>query len=117
MPALVSPIYGFQLLQPSQSQPEVPVNTALRVLEAMTNLSVASRVLAVPPGAITDGICYVVPSGASGLWTGEDNKVAVGANGAWLFVTPRPGQEAYVQNEDTYIRYQTFGSPSGWIAR
>lgn len=113
----LSPIYGIQLLESAQSQPEVPLNTETRILEAMCALSVASRVVGVPPSTIVDGACYIVAAGATGVWTGKDNQVAIGANGAWLFVTAKPGQEAYVQNEDKYIRYQTFGSPNGWIDR
>lgn len=115
MPSTVSPIYGTQLLQSAQAQPEVPINTTTRVHEAMMNLSVVSRVLTVPPSTITDGACYIVGAGASGLWTAEDTKVAIGANGAWLFVVAKPGQQAYVQNEDLYVKYQTIGSPVGWV--
>lgn len=114
MPTPVSPIYGIQLLESAQSQPEVPLNTETRILEAMCSLSVKSRILTVPP-AVVDGDCYIIPGGASGAWLGQDERVAIGANGGWLIVTAKPGQQAYVQNEDLYAKYVGTGSPIGWV--
>lgn len=115
-----SPKLGLTLLVASQSQPEVLVDNAIRVLEAFAGtLSVKSMANTAPPGSPADGDCYIPAIPSTGAWAGEDQTVAVflGSTGTWFFVSPWPGLEAYVQNEDMYIRWNTVGSPSGWIAR
>jgi hypothetical protein len=100
-----TPILGIDELETAQSQPEVPVNAAMRTLEAMGQLIVVSRVAVAPPGSPTDGDCYIPAASATGAWTGHDLEIAINQNGTWVFVTPKKGFIAYVTNEDLYYKY------------
>lgn len=119
----VTPRLGLVQLVASQSQPEVLIDTALRVLEAFAGtLSVKSRATAAPPGSPGDGDCYIIAAPASGAWAGSEGGVAVwiGSTGVWFIVQPGAnvsGLEAYVQDENAYVRFDFVGSPTGWVAR
>lgn len=45
--------------------------------------AVISRVLTAPPGSPTQGDAYIVASGATGDWSGLDNKVVVYNGASW----------------------------------
>ena len=79
------------LLQPAQAQKHVTVNEALMRLDGLTNAVLESASVAVPPEAVIDGQSWGVPSGASGAWAGQGGRIAVGANGGWVFVVPSRG--------------------------
>lgn len=66
----------------------------LRLLSAVVQLSVLSRVTALP-GSPTDGQIYIVPSGAGS----HPNEVAIRDNGAWVYATPATGWRAWVVDE------------------
>lgn len=108
-----SPILGIALLEASQSQPEVPVNTAIRRLEAVLQLTVIARDVTAPPGGEADGDRYIVPAAATGAWANHGQDIAIFAGTAYLFETPRVGWLAYVAAEDIYVKFVP-GSPSGW---
>lgn len=116
MPAPLTPIAAITELESSQSQPEVPVNEALRKLEALAQISVISKTTSVPPTSPADGDCYLVGIGSTGAWTGKDNDLAVFNSSIWLFIPARAGQIAFVQNTDSYVRYSSAASPPEWVA-
>ena len=49
---------------------------------------VLSMSLATPPALPTKGDRYIVPSGASGAWSGQTNKIAEYDGSLWSFITP-----------------------------
>lgn len=53
-----------------------------------------------PPASPTDGQFYIVPAGATGVWAGQDGKVAKRATGVWTFLTPVAGWSAWVKDVD-----------------
>lgn len=112
---MTTPILGITELAASQSQPEVIVNRAIRILEAFSPLSVVDRDLTTPPGSPSDGDRYIIPAGATGVWSSKEGQIALYLSTDWVYVLPRAGWMAYVQDEDAYVRYAT-GSPSAWIA-
>lgn len=89
---------GLSLIVPEQSQKHVPVNESLSRLDAIVQLSVKRRDLAVPPEA-QDGDRYIVAVGASGAWSGQTGKVAVSRSGGWFFISPLPGWVFWIENE------------------
>lgn len=109
----LTPLLGITELEASQAQPEVTINTALRILEAMSPLQVLDRDLNTPPGSPIDGDRYLVAGAPTGAWTGHTDQIALNLNGTWTFLTPRAGWRAYVEDEDLFIQYVA-GSPSGW---
>jgi hypothetical protein len=100
------------LLQPSQAQKHVTVNEALMRIDGLVNLVLTSRAVTMPPSVVLDGRCYAVPAGAVNAWAGAAGKVAIGANGGWLFVTPEPGWRAFVLDEGR----QAIHDGTDWIS-
>jgi hypothetical protein len=72
------------------------MDTNLQTLGAMVQCRVLSRVTALP-GSPTDGQIYIVPSG------GDANKIALRDNGAWVYIVPWEGCQAYVVDDNEFI--------------
>lgn len=100
----------------NQAQPHVTVNTALRVLDCLTQLRVIDRDETEPPSGsdTSEGDCYIVASGSTGDWEGHEGDVAMYIGGAWIFRTPLDGWEAWVIDEQTKVRYSEGSSGGGW---
>jgi len=90
-----TPNLVLPLVQASQAQKHVTVNEALVRLDAVAQLVLAARDVAVPPVGAAPGGCYAVPVGATGDWAGQDGRVAVADNGGWSFLDPRAGWRAW----------------------
>ncbi|MEM6340804.1 MAG: DUF2793 domain-containing protein [Pseudomonadota bacterium] len=87
---------NLPLLSPSQAQKHVTVNEALSRLDGLVQLRLQSVELTVPPAVFDDGVCYGIPAGASGDWSGQSGRLALAVNGGWEFVDARRGFRAYV---------------------
>jgi hypothetical protein len=87
-----SHILGLPYIQPAQAQKHVTHNEALRVLDALVQLSVEDRDQTAPPATPT-----------SGDWTGQDGSIAVYENAAWAFYAPQNGWQAVVRAEGTTL--------------
>jgi hypothetical protein len=83
----------------AQAQKHVTHNEALRLLDAMVQLSVLDRDITSPPASPADGDRYIVASGATGLWAGWDLNVAYWVDGVWMRLVPRPGWLAWIADE------------------
>lgn len=90
---------GLPLLQPAQAQKHVTVNEALVRLDGLTQLSIQSLSLPVPPTTAEDGITYSVPPGAVNAWSSNSGDLAIWSNGGWVFVTPKVGWQGYVVDQ------------------
>lgn len=83
-----------------ESNWDVEVNANwTRLGRALTQLSVKDRDLTTPPASPTLGDRYLVPSGATGAWSGQTNRLAVWDGTAWVFYSPGAGWMATVQDE------------------
>ena len=87
----------------SQAQKHVTHNEALRLLDAMVQLSVLDRSRTAPPVSPTDGDRHIVASGATGLWAGWDLNVAFWVDGVWMRLVPRPGWLAWIATEQAFV--------------
>ncbi len=83
----------------SQAQKHVTHNEALRLLDAMVQLSVLDRTRTAPPASPVDGDRHIVASGATGLWVGWDLNIAFWIDGVWMRLVPRPGWLAWIADE------------------
>jgi hypothetical protein len=90
-------------IQASQAQKHVTHNEALRLLDAMVQLSVLDRDMTAPPASPADGDRHIVASGATGLWAGWDLNVAFWVDGAWMRLVPRPGWLAWIADEAAFV--------------
>jgi hypothetical protein len=111
------PQTGATELVESQAAAETAVNEMGRYLDAsVTRSIIEDRDLTAPPGSCADGARYLVDATATGLWTGEDGKlaIAVGTNAAngWLFQTVAvEGFRLYVRDENIEIQH----NGSAWV--
>ncbi|WP_295044387.1 DUF2793 domain-containing protein [uncultured Paracoccus sp.] len=99
------------LLQSSQAQKHVTVNEALMRLDGLTNAVLESVSIAVPPQTVIDGQAWGVPQGASGAWAGQAGRIAVGANGGWVFAPVSRGMRAFVADRGV----QAIFDGQGWF--
>lgn len=90
---------ALPFLMAAQALKHVTHNEALRMLDAMVQLSVATRALSAPPASPAEGARYIVPPSATGVWTGWDGNVACWLDGAWMRFPPQPGWLAWVEDE------------------
>lgn len=90
---------GLPLLQASQAQKHVTVNDALMRLDGLVQLTLVSITQQLPPVVVVDGAAYGVPVGAVNAWSGQEGKVAIGANGGWVFAVPARGWRALVADQ------------------
>ncbi|MDA5092816.1 DUF2793 domain-containing protein [Aliiroseovarius sp. KMU-50] len=84
----------------------------MRRLDSIVQLSVASASDPNPPGTPTNGQRHIVPVGGTGDWAGQEGQLAVYEENAWVFITPRKGFLAFV--EDIAKPYVFDGA--NWIA-
>jgi len=70
--------------------------------------SVLSMTTDIPAGVYGDR--YIVPSGASGAWSGLDDNIAEYTT-TWVYTTPSAGFSTFVEDEGAYFVY----SSSAWV--
>jgi hypothetical protein len=56
--------------------------------------AVEGAAVAAPPASPLAGACYLVATGATGAWAGQDGAVATFTDGGWRFVAPIEGARA-----------------------
>ncbi|PYE85321.1 DUF2793 domain-containing protein [Phyllobacterium leguminum] len=110
-----TPNLNLPYILPSQAQKHVTHNEALQLLDAFVQLSVLDRDLTTPPAIPAEGSRYIVASGASGAWAGQDGLVACLLDGAWEFYAPAEGWIAWVSDEDKLLAWNgtAWGAVSG----
>lgn len=94
---------GLPYLLAAQAQKHVTHNEALRLLDAIVQLSVLDRTRATPPASPADGDRHLVASGATGLWAGWDLNVAFWVDGGWMRLVPRPGWLVWIAAEQMFL--------------
>lgn len=98
-----TPNLNLPYLDAAQAQKHVTHNDALRILDALVQPAVLSRVLTTPPGTPAEGDRYIVAASATGAWVGQDGKVAAWQDGAWAFYLPRAGWLVWVTAESALV--------------
>ena len=90
---------------PSQAMKHVTHNEALKALDAVVQLAVASRTVVTPPPVPAAGVRYIVPAGAVGEWAGRERQVTAWQDGVWTFYMPRNGWLAHVVDESRLFAF------------
>lgn len=106
-----TPILSMPYIAPSQAQKHVTHNEALRLLDILVELTADSRTTTTPPPAPSEGQRFIVATGATGDWAGQDGQVAVRENGAWTFIAPQTGWIAMI----TDVMELTTYDGSNWV--
>jgi hypothetical protein len=109
---MTTPNLSLPELVASQSQPHLTLNSALRRLDAVVQLSVAS-ITNTPPGSPVDGDRYIVGTAPSGVWVGREDNVAAYIGTEWVYFQPMLGWVAFVIDVNSLHLYGA-GSPIGW---
>ncbi len=98
-------IQSLPLIQPSQAQKHVTHNEALKILDLIVQMTVASRTVAVPPNSPALGASHIIGAGATGVWLAHVGKVTTFTGIVWEFYPPKVGWTAYVVDEATEVVY------------
>lgn len=75
------------------------VNNNLLNIGLFSHISVIDMTTTAPPGSPSEGDSYVVATGGSGYWNGEDGNIAIWARPVtggtsvpeWIFLVPKAG--------------------------
>ncbi len=94
-----TPVLSLPLIQPSQAQKHVTHNEALMRLDALVQAVVLTRDSISPPSDPDAGECHIIPSAATGVWSGQDHALAYFDGAAWQFLAARPGWRVYVLSD------------------
>ncbi|KUJ82707.1 hypothetical protein AVO45_18845 [Ruegeria marisrubri] len=90
-----SPLLDLPFLQPSQAQKHVTHNEALRRLDLVVQLRVATTGAETPPSAPSEGEIHALGISPGSAWAGQAGKLAAWLDGAWQFLDPHPGWRAW----------------------
>ncbi|CUJ98201.1 hypothetical protein RUE5091_01897 [Ruegeria denitrificans] len=90
-----SPRLNLPFLQPSQAQKHVTHNEALRRLDIVAQLSVASTNASTPPAVPNEGEVHALGVAPTGDWTGQAGMLAAWLDNTWHFVAPGTGWRAW----------------------
>ena len=82
-------------------------------LGAVVGLSVKDRDLATPPASPVDGDRYIIPAGATGVWVGKTNQIAVRVASAWEYYVPKVGWLCFIEDEAVLSAYKVAGWSAG----
>lgn len=97
---------GITLIDQNMSAKEIAINEALLMLDAFLNTGAKSKSTATPPATPAAGDLYIIPSGATGSWSGHGNHIACYQTGrGWVIVPPREGAQLWVSDIDTLYAY------------
>ena len=98
-----TPRLTLPFIMPSQAQKHITHNEAIQALDTLVQSVVESRSLATPPVTPLAGEAWIVPSGASGAWSGHATEIAAWQSGAWAFLDPAPGWQVYDKSDSTQL--------------
>lgn len=109
---------GLNKLEEGGYSSESLLNENLSRLDhGATRFRVLDRSLSNPSGLGTpnDEDCYLVSAAGDGDWTGKSNNIALWLDDLadWTFIAPRENMIVYVDDEDTYTRW----NGSAWVDR
>lgn len=92
--ASTTPHFALPLLYAGQSQKEVTVNEAL-VLADLLLQPVVQGTITTAPASPAAGQCWIVGSGATGIFAGHDGALAAWTDGGWRFIAAQNGMRVY----------------------
>lgn len=85
---------GLTLISEAQSQKHVTANEAFLAIDALTR-TVVFGVTSTPPGSPAEGFAVIVGGSATGVFVGQEGKIAVYLNSAWVFYQAKAGWSVF----------------------
>ena len=107
--------FALPYLAPAQLQKEFFYNEALQRVDTLLCPAVEGPAVSVPPASPAVGDCYLVASGATGAWAGQDETLACFSEGGWRFVPPIEGMSLADRSSGERIEYRNGGWQSGIV--
>jgi len=98
-----TPRLSLPFIMPGQAQKHITHNEAILALDCLVQPVVESRTVTAPPATPLAGEAWIVPAGASGVWTGHTDEIAAYAAGAWSFLDPAAGWQVYDRSDGTLL--------------
>jgi hypothetical protein len=95
--------FALPYLAPGQMQKEFFHNEALQIVDMLLCPVVEGAAAATPPSNPAIGVCYLVATGASGAWAGQDGALACFSEGGWRFSSPREGMTLIERNSCQFV--------------
>jgi hypothetical protein len=86
-------------LAAAQAQKHVTMNEALERLDAVVQLVIEEFDRDAPPQTPGEGQVWATGAAPTGDWTGQADRLAIRANGGWLFIAARDGWRAWSRFE------------------
>lgn len=98
-----TPRLTLPFIMPSQAQKHITHNEAIQALDSLVQPVVESRILTAPPPTPLAGEAFIVPSAATGAWSGHATEIAAWQSGAWSFLDPSAGWQVYDRSDKTQL--------------
>lgn len=92
-----TPKLSIGMMSTGSLSKEVIFNEAMVEVDALLARVAASKSVTAPPGSPADGAVYIIPTGASGDWSGHINSIAFYYNG-WHYVAPPDKIKFWIQD-------------------
>jgi hypothetical protein len=89
-----APRFSLPLMFVGQSQKEITFNEAILLVDFLLQPIIEGTTTAVP-SAPTPGQCWIINSGASGIFAARADQVAAWSEGGWRFIAPKEGMRVY----------------------
>jgi Protein of unknown function (DUF2793) len=97
-----TPHLSLPLMLASQSDKHVTFNEALSKLDRQVQVWVNTKTLGAPPVTPIVGDGYIISDNATGAWIGHNAQIAFWDLEQWQFITPQPGMQAWVIDEQKH---------------
>lgn len=104
-------LLNLPYLAAGQAQKHVTLNEGLRMLDALVQLAVKSRIQTTPPATPSEGDRYILPGSPAGSWASHGGSVAAYQDGGWNYFLPRTGWLAWVGDEAAMFVFDG----AGWV--
>lgn len=112
MSAQYSARHALPLLITAQAQKEITHNEALILIDALLHPAVQEK-RSNPPSLGEDdaGKCWLIVTGATGIWAGHDDEVACWTGGSWRYLSLPFGACLWDISSNSERRL----TPAGWL--
>jgi hypothetical protein len=109
---MTTPLLGLSEIAEGVDNQAALHNTALRQMETRS-FRVLSMTTTTPAVGAAESDSYIIPAGATGVWSGKTNQIAGWVGGAWSYYTPLEGIGGiWVNDLDTAYSFDG----SAWVA-
>ena len=90
-----TPRLGLPFIEAAQAQKHVTHNAALERLDTIVQLQVQQFGATTPPASPQEGQSWALGTDPTGIWAGQNARIATFSGGGWIYFIPRPGWRAW----------------------